>query len=211
MKGNEKNNNEPADNVMEAKVRNATQIVPTEQFDLENLRLSQDFGSFVPVKKIISNVPVKKPHRQQFIYIHPDLAMRMEVRIIEIVEDHECYLVAKQMAEEMSGEWVPKILVPYITRQGTVCLWPVKLPDSTGRLDSWNKSALEIIREYCGRWIKIESNHESGGYDVVLPSGNFPEPTWPDESFESFLKKAFKGKVINNIDHQILKRLRGEI
>ncbi len=43
-----------------------------DPFNLERLRLSQDFESKVGVRKRLITVPVRKPNRQAFIRVHPD-------------------------------------------------------------------------------------------------------------------------------------------
>ena len=48
------------------------------QFNLEDLRLSQDFTTNVGVKKLVTTVPTRKPHRQEFVRVHPDPAYRLE-------------------------------------------------------------------------------------------------------------------------------------
>lgn len=43
-----------------------------DMFDLTRLRLSQDFGASVGVKKALLTIPVRKPDRQWFIRVNPD-------------------------------------------------------------------------------------------------------------------------------------------
>ncbi len=66
-------------------------------FDLERLRLSQDFPSQVGVKKAILTVPVRKPDRQWFIRVHPDPDWRLETAVLELKDERETYLVEPEM------------------------------------------------------------------------------------------------------------------
>ena len=43
-----------------------------EGFELESLRVSQDFVKDSGVKKLLTTVPVRKPNRQDFVRVHPD-------------------------------------------------------------------------------------------------------------------------------------------
>ena len=61
-------------------------------FDPSQLRLSQNFGEAVGVKKVLLTVPVRKPGRQEFIRTQPDTTFRMEAAIIELKEERENYL-----------------------------------------------------------------------------------------------------------------------
>jgi len=90
-------------------------------------------------------------------------------------------------------------------------VWPVKLPDQDGKLDSWNNSALEASKLAEDNWVRVSANQSLGAYEVHAATGDFPEPKWPDLSFEQILEIAFKGKFISNFDHPVLKKLRGEI
>jgi hypothetical protein len=46
---------------------------------------------------------------------------------------------------------------------------------------------------------------------VEQAAGQFPEPKWPETTLEQLLEIAFKGRVIDTMDHPVLRRLRGEI
>ncbi len=50
----------------------------------------------------------------------------------------------------------------------------------------------------------------SGAYDVWQTEGPLPEPQWPETSFKDSLRTAFKDRLIDTLDHPVLKRLRGE-
>jgi hypothetical protein len=43
-----------------------------DEFDLDSLRLPQDFSASTGVKKILTTVPIRRPDRQEFIRVHPD-------------------------------------------------------------------------------------------------------------------------------------------
>ena len=55
------------------------------------------------------------------------------------------------------------------------------------------------------------ANMPAGTYDVLEAAGQFPEPVWPEVSLQQLLEIAFKGRVIDTMDHPVLRRLRGEI
>jgi hypothetical protein len=38
-----------------------------------------------------------------------------------------------------------------------------------------------------------------------------PEPVWPDVPFSGLVHIAFKGRVIDTLDHPVVRRLRGEL
>lgn len=182
-----------------------------DPFDPKRLKISARFREGQDVRKVIVSIPVRKPGRQEFFRAHPDLDMWLETTVLELKEDRLTYLVEPGLAPHLPGEAVPKLLVPTITTQGTLALWPIRLEDERGRLDEWNTVALEAAERARTKWIRLMANMGAGTYDVLEAAGTFSEPTWPELSLRQMLSMAFKERVIGDLDHPVLKRLRGEI
>jgi len=182
-----------------------------ELFDLEKLRLSQDFEAIVGVRKKITTVPVRKPHRQLFSRVHPDDSWRLETAVLNDKEDRDTYLVSPEMWSELADEIVPTVLFTTLSRQGVVSLWPVRLPGKDGRHDAWSQSALEAAQVATKHWIRLAANMSLGAYEVFVATGDLPEPEWPSVSFRELLQIAFKDKFIQSPDHPVIRRLRGEL
>lgn len=180
-------------------------------FNLQRLRLSQDFTETVGVKKKTITVPVRKPHRQLFVRVHPDESWRLETAVLIVKEDRETYLVDPALWAELPGEIVPTVLFTAISRQGVVFLWPIRLPGEDGRHDAWNRSALEAAQLSTKQWIRLGANMHLGAYEVFVATGDLPEPEWPDVSFQDLLKIAFRDKFIQGLDHPVIQLLRGEL
>ena len=113
------------------------------KFDLASLKLSQDFGAEVGVKKLITTIPIRKPNKHEFVRVHAGPAYQLQTAVIEIKEDRETYFVDQAIAIQLPDMVVPKLIVVAINRQGVVFLWPIRLPGPDGRHDNWNSSALE--------------------------------------------------------------------
>jgi hypothetical protein len=184
--------------------------LPKPLFNVEKLRLSQDFGAKVGVKKALLTVPVRKPDRQWFVRVHPDENYRIQTAILEIKEDRETYLVDPALWSDLPGEIVPTELFAAMNRQNALFLWPVQLPGEDGRQMEWHRSAAEAAGMAMKQWIKVQANMSLGAYEVFAATGELPDPEWPDLSFESILQIAFKNHYIDTPDHPVLRRLRGE-
>jgi hypothetical protein len=179
-------------------------------FDLDKLRLSQDFHEVVGVKKALITVPVRKPSRQDFIRVLPGEDWKLETAIVELEVDRETYLIDPSLWSELPGEIIPKVLFTTINRQGVLTLWPIRLPGEDGRLDSWNQSALEAAEMAEKRWIRLASNKSLRAYEVYEATGDIPKPVWPDITFDKIIKIAFKNRYIDSRDHPVVHQLRGE-
>jgi hypothetical protein len=203
-----------ADSIMDTK-----NVLPMDQekqsarsiFDPEKLRLSQDFPSLVGVKKAVVTIPVRKPNRQEFIRVNPDEGMRLETAVLELKEDRETYLVSPALWSELPDEIVPKVLFATINRQRVFTLWPIRLPGSDGRIDEWNRSALEAAKMAMKSWVRVAANMSLGGYDIFEALGDFGEPEWPELSFQKILEISFRDKFIQDVNHPVIRRLRGEV
>jgi hypothetical protein len=97
-----------------------------------------------------------------------------------------------------------------ISRQGSVFLWPAKLPRTDGRSNSWNDSALSAAKLAESHWVRLSSNKPAGLYDVVQAVDRLAEPEWPDLPFQEILRLCFRDRFITSLDHPVLKALRGE-
>lgn len=183
-----------------------------DPFDPQRLRLSQRFAQGADVRRALVTVPVRKPSAQDFFRIHPDEDWRLDTAVIEIKADREVYLVDPEIWPLFPNECKPKTLYTTIDRRNVVTLWPVRLPDENGRLDDWNRSAHEAAQLAMEKWVRLSADMALGAYRIDVAMGDFPEPVWPSGvTFQDLLKIAFKGKMIEDLDHPMLRRLRGEI
>ena len=178
--------------------------------DLQCLRLTQNFDQTIGVKKALLTIPIRKPSKEWFVRTNP--LLRIETCVLELKEDREVYLVAPELWPELVAEstFGPRALYGAINRQGVFFVWPVRLPGSDGKIDDWNRSALEAASMAESRWVRVASNMALGAYDVFEAQAGWPEPDWPDLSFGEILRVAFKGRVVETLDHPVLQRLRGE-
>ncbi|MGO8763251.1 MAG: hypothetical protein ACLQUS_14800 [Desulfobaccales bacterium] len=185
--------------------------VADDPFDLNKLRLSQDFAANLGVKKALLTVPVRKPNRQEFIRVHPDVDWRLQTVILDLKEEQETYLVDPNLWGQLPGELIPMVVYTVMNRQGVLMLWPIRLPGEDGRHNEWHRSALEAAEMAQKEWIRVAANKSLGAYEVYQAVADIPEPEWPDTTFQEILRVAFKDRFIRSSDHPVVRRLRGEI
>lgn len=179
-------------------------------FDPSALRLDQSFADTVGVEKLLTTVPVRKPNRQDFVRVHPDPSYRLSpAGVIEVKEDREVYLVTPGMARALTQEISPVTLFTAINRQGTLFLWPVKLPRPDGRQLEWHRSAIEAAERAMKQWLRIAANMSLGAYEMTAAIGDLPQPIWPNYPFQEILEIAFRDHVVDRPNHPLVQRLRG--
>jgi hypothetical protein len=121
------------------------------ELDPEKFRIDQNFAAHLNTRKAAVTVSVRRPDRQHWIYLHPDQAWRLAVGILEDKVNQRIYVVEPHIIPDVTADLKSKLLVTYATRQGTTSLWPITLPDETGRLDTYSESALLILDQYSGQ------------------------------------------------------------
>lgn len=181
-----------------------------DPFDPAALRLDQSYADTVGVKKLLTTVPVRKPNRQDFVRVHPDPEYRLTpAATIEVKDEGEVYLVTPNIAPGLAGEFSTVTLFTTISRQGTLHLWPVKLPDPDGRYNEWHRSAAEAAERAMSKWVRVTSSRSLGAYELFEASGELPEPVWPEFSFQEILKIAFRDRIVDRPDHPLVQKLKG--
>ena len=181
-------------------------------FDLEKYRLNPHDNAGAVFQQKQKTISKRKPIKDEWVRVRSGTEYSICVGIIELQTEMEMYLVTPAIVPTLAQEstFTQRMLFSTITRQGTFFLWPVRLPDSEGRLDTWNKSALEAAKCAQEEWCRITPNMGNSAYDVKTMTAQVPEPVWPQESFQELVSIAFQDRIIESVDHPALKRLRGE-
>jgi hypothetical protein len=187
----------------------STPPVAPDPFDLEKLKLDQNFVESAGVKKLLTKVPVQKPDSQRFIQVHPGKEYRMALAVILLKEDSETFLLTPSIARELAGEFVMVMMRTAITKQGTIFLWPIRLPDADGKINEWHKSAADAAESATKEWLRIKANKAIRGYELTRADPPITtKPAWPDVSFQELVRIAFRDRLVDRLDHPVVKLLR---
>ena len=178
-------------------------------FDLNALRLPQNFGDSLGVKKMITRVPVQKPSKTTFFRSRQGEAWRLSVMILELKDDGEIYLVAPKVWDAVPELLRPAVLHTAIDRRGNVFLIPVPMPGEDGRRNSWHQSMADIVDMAQLQWMRAVANKGVGGYDVFVAEGKLAEPEWPAMTLQELITVAFRDRFIETPDHPTIRQLLG--
>ncbi|MDZ4778747.1 MAG: hypothetical protein SGJ19_00675 [Planctomycetia bacterium] len=181
-----------------------------DPFDLDRLRLSQNFGESLGVKKILTTLRCRKPDKQEFVRVRPGDEWRLQTAILEDRINREDYIVDPKLHADVAEFLQPVVLLLATTKQGNPFIWRAKLPSADGRPNAWNDSMLAAAQAAETKWVRVASNMPGGLYDVYTASGDLAEPDWPELSFQQCIKLCFQSRFIAVLDHPVLKQLRGE-
>jgi hypothetical protein len=175
-------------------------------------RISQNYADHIQTRKKAVLVPLRKPDPQEWVFIHPGKDWRESVGVLEDKINREIYVVEPRLLPEITEVLIPKLLAAYFTRSGSLGLWPIRLPNESGRQDTYNRSALEIVERYAGQWIRVLTSESNRCYEILEMASTveMPTPKWPDGGFPYLFEIAFKANIIASLEHPLLKTLRGE-
>lgn len=181
------------------------------EWDLESVRLNQDFDAVVGAQPVIATVPIRPPHSQEWFRVHSAKEWQLQTAILQLKEDREYFLISPSLHLQLWNEIKPVVLYTAISRQGDLFLWPIRLPRSDGKSDKWMESDLAAAREAQQYWTRRYWVAESKSHKILKAINLTDAPNWPAEpDFAGLVKIAFKDRYISQYDHPVLKRLRGE-
>jgi hypothetical protein len=193
-------------------VTETPKVEAPDPFDLDRLRVPANYEADAAVKKLITTVPVRRPHRQEWIWVHPHEDFRGVFMTIELREEREMYVALPQIAQELPGEIQRRMIYTVQNASRVTFLWPVRVAAPGDRLDDWSTSAHEAAAKAMRERIRLVANRSLGAYETFVtesPPTGF-EPKWPELSFQELIKLAFRsGRLIDSFDHPVIRQIRG--
>lgn len=177
--------------------------------DIKSLRLPANYGATLGVKKLLTNVPVGRPEKMFFFRTHADDQMTFPAMLLEQKESRERYVVTPDIAQVISELVRPVMLYTAIDRQDNIFLIPVPLPGDSGTRNPWHESLVQAVEYAKLKWIRIASNQRLKGYEIFEAEKPLPEPEWPTHGIDALVEIAFRGKIIDSLDHPVVQSLLG--
>lgn len=181
-----------------------------DEYDLESLRLKQNFDEIVGAQAVLATVAVRKPGPQEWFRVHPDSSWRLQTTLLILKEDRESYLVSPDLRAQLWDEILPIVLYTAMSRQGEPFLWPVRLPKTDGKTDRFMETDLTAAKVAETQWVRRYWVPEIKSHKILAAKNLLDDPVWPEVGFQGLLKIAFKDRFIKDLNHPVLKKLRGE-
>jgi hypothetical protein len=150
-----------------------------------------------------------------FFVAHPDHEMRAIVMLVKPdggdTEEEDWMLVDADVEDDLADVGVMYELVLCRTSNGGYFLWRLKCEEPGGRVDGYNETAREALEEHAGeRWIKLKGDRRARAYEVTKGSA-VSVIRWPEFEVDELVRRAFKGRVVASEDHDLIRRLRGDM
>ena len=158
-------------------------------------------------------VAVGTPGNKAFYRCHPTIETQMGLIELETNGERETYAVIPEIAEtEEAGsvfdchQYVLRLLV---NKDGVLRFWRMRIP--SGLRTNTFETALQVSELMRTSWVKASYVSSANGYMPITAAADFGQPEWSDEDLDSLLDKAFRGRIIDSLDHDVLRVARGDI
>lgn len=174
--------------------------------DFDDLKLPNNYDSLLHTKRILTNVPLRKPFKHEWIRTHPTWEQPAPVLKLSGDRRDELWLLKNELVPGVPADLIVAMhFVPTINRQGTIAMWPLRIPATDGRADAWAQTALNIAREAREQWIQLHSDTAIGAYVYLTLDEVVEDPDWSVvPSWTEFRELAFRSKFITDFDHPVL-------
>ncbi len=157
-----------------------------------------------------SMIPLGAPNKQLFFRVAS--ALSMLVCLLDWKADGFSYLLTQTVQRAISEADVKFVkLYVWVDRRDNVGVWAVGVPYSDGtNYDAW-KSGHKVCERAKTEWVKKRWNRQMGVYDIVTlhPSVEAPKPNFPELTMEEVVERVFEGRIIDSVDHPIIRELQG--
>jgi hypothetical protein len=197
----------------EIKKSDASPLILPDPFDAKALRLPPAFVQKAGIRKVISTIPVRKPHGQEWLRVHSGEGYSDEYGVIILKDDNEFYLPHPNLVAAYENEMTRVRIFVCMSMNKNLFLWPAKLPGSGNKnADRWANSAIEAAEAAMQRKVRIQSNRGLGAYEHAFSDNPTPEndPVWPDLTYSEMLRIGFAkpGRFVDDHNHEVLRLLR---
>lgn len=158
-----------------------------------------------------SSVPVQKPDKQKFFRVNPSQEFQEIFFTIELKALGQTYIVLPSLKAELNKEIKLQKFFLGVDNDQNIFLWPVAVPGRNGRTNPWWYSALNAAYLAMEKWIRLVANLDMGFYEYFEAKGDLGEPMWPEMSMEEIINLSMGNRIIDSIEHPVVKQLRGEV
>jgi hypothetical protein len=181
-----------------------------DPWDIETLRQKDDYDQPVNVRKVLTEMSARRPSPQDFVRAHPEVPA-VKLTFIEDKRDRELYLIPPELRDALARFCIAKHLHLAVNRQGVPFFWPVTAVGRDGKDFAAWRSTREAIEQAKTKWIQIMWNKGESCYEVWTALDDLGDPVWPELTYKELVKLAFSGKRIDDLDHPVVKMLRGQL
>jgi hypothetical protein len=164
-----------------------------------------------------SVVLCERPAKGQFFTVLPETGEPWQNRkffYLLTLPNRDPYIVSPAIAKIKMGEedvLRPVLLVRYVTMAGDEGLWPVKLDPPDGKSNTWNQSALNILKLVSevsgGGWVRIVALKNHYRHQLSKKTWKTTPPKFSQRTYDELVSIRFKDRMIDSLEHPVWEEL----
>ena len=176
---------------------------------------SRPLAEIAASERILTSLEPRKPKKDEFFRCHPELHATLNIyrdetnRVEYVLHDKvaptvEALVGVRRVSLRLAANYC-----------GDFFAWPVSIPADV-KANRWHATAYQAMEQSIGSWIRLMPS--SGHYIIYRREVNdAKDPTWPDEIRTDVDLARFAygtggaGDYIESLNHEVIKRLKGEI
>ena len=138
----------------------------------------------------------------------------MDANILSLKTDNEWYLIDPDIMPQVQLESQLKVMTIYVcvTMNSTPFVTCIPQYDEMGKINPWHESGHITMEEAKQCWVRRQADKANSGYIITKAMNvELPDPKWPTMTLSEIVERAFNNFYIDDINHPVLQRLRGEV
>jgi len=184
------------------------------KIDLERVRARADRQIDLGVTTEYTVIPIRNPKPDEFFRCMSDEDYSMDTYILSLKTENEWYLIDPDILPEIQLESQLRVMTLYVcvTMNSTPFVTCIPQADEMGKINPWHHSGHITMEEAKQCWVRRQADKANGGYVITKAmNAKLPDPKWPTMTLSEIIDRAFDKFYIDDINHPVLQRLRGEM
>ena len=195
---------------------NNTTKLKKPKIDLERVRASANRLIDLGVTTEYTMIPVRNPRPDEFFMCMADEKYSMDAHILSLKTENEWYMIDPDILPEIQLESQLRVRTLYVCVTMTVNFAPfvtcIPQHDEMGKINPWHESGHRTMEEAKQCWVRRQADKANSGYIITKAmNAKLPDPKWPTMTLSEIIDRAFDKLYIDDINHPVLQRLRGEM
>ena len=184
------------------------------KIDLERVRAKADQSIDLGVTTEYTVIPIRNPKPDEFFRCMPDEDYSMDAHILSLKTENEWYLIDPDILPQIQLESQLRVMTLYVcvTMNYSPFVTCIPQADEMGKINPWHQSGHITMEEAKQCWVRRQADKANGGYVITKAmNAKLPDPKWPTMTLSEIIGRAFDKFYIDDINHPVLQRLRGEM
>jgi hypothetical protein len=171
---------------------------------------SQNWDEDFQLVEIMQTVRIRKP-KDCFVRTNKDL--QYGAYFLEDTEamKTELYMLTQNVMQDLADQ--PSLkrmrLIGSVDHNNLFFFWPIPLPRPSGRTNEHHQRAMQAAARAEKEWLKLTWDEDKREHRIYVAESMTLEPKWPTESLQELLRRAFSDRIVADMDHPLVRRLKG--